>query len=257
MASQDRELGRLVERLKAQGEWEHTLLIVAADHGLPHGLGLLDSLPERPYPNLRSYITRIPMIIVWPESIPGGQRFTQPVSMIDMLPTILDLAGLPLPNIMQGRTLAPLLLGEVSEAEWEPRPVIFDEFYVDWDDGQLSGSIEMIDGRWGAALMIEPEGEEEDADAEEATEAEVAEGEEDVEDAEEESPRLRLYDLWDDPHALTSLHEQHPDLVQAYTARLEDLWAAHQALAQRFTSAGEVPLTAEQVETLRSLGYIQ
>ena len=69
-------------------------------------------------------------LFVWPGHIVGGQRFREPVvSMIDVLPTVLDLVGLPTPEVMQGQSLAPLLLGEGGE--WEPRPVILDEFDVD------------------------------------------------------------------------------------------------------------------------------
>ncbi|MEE8573307.1 MAG: hypothetical protein V3T20_08570, partial [Gemmatimonadota bacterium] len=60
-----------------------------------------------------------------------------------------------------------------------------------------------------------------------------------------------------DPSALRSLHEERPDLVEKYTTFLEGQWEAHQALAQHFTPSGEVTLTAEQLETLRALGYIQ
>jgi hypothetical protein len=56
---------------------------------------------------------------------------------------------------------------------------------------------------------------------------------------------------------LKSVHEEHPDLVEHYTGFLEEQWEAHQALATRFTPGGEVALTPEQLETLRSLGYIQ
>ena len=127
MAHQDYQIGRLVERLKATGEWEHTLLVVASDHGQPGagpdvGIGTLDALPPVwSKPMLRSSTTRIPMIFVWPERISPGQRFSDPVSMIDVLPTILDLASLPMPEVVQGQSLAPLLL---SEPGWEPRPVI-------------------------------------------------------------------------------------------------------------------------------------
>ncbi len=95
----------------------------------------------------RPSVTRIPLIVVWPERIAAGQRFSQPVSMIDMLPTILDLAGLSMPEVVQGQSLAPLLLGEKG---WEPRPVILDEFYVDPETGEFSSLIEVIDERWGA-----------------------------------------------------------------------------------------------------------
>ena len=242
MAYQDHQLGQLVERLKARGEWERTLLIVAADHsthsaGAEFARGMLDSVRphwEQDSPIFRSSVSRIPLIVVWPGRIPAGQRFSQPVSMIDMVPTILQLAGLPAPETMQGQSLAPLLLGEEG---WEPRPVILDEFEVDRETGELRGVIEVIDGRWGASLEINPDPEQE---------------------PEERRPvPLVLYDLWNDPFCLNSLHEARPDLVEKYTVFLEAQWEAHQALAQRFTPGGEVALTPEQLRTLRALGYIQ
>ncbi len=68
---------------------------------------------------------------------------------------------------------------------------------------------------------------------------------------------LLVYDLWNDPYCLHSLHEERSDLVEKYTAFLEAQWEAHQALAQRFTKSGATPLTPEQIRTLRSLGYVQ
>jgi arylsulfatase A-like enzyme len=245
MAHQDWQIGRLVERLKAVGEWDNTLLIVAADHGNTHGLGVFDPLPGQ-VPNVAPHVTRIPLIISWPARIAGGQRFPQPVSMIDVLPTVLDIAGLPMPEVQQGQSLAPLLLGRPG---WEERPVLFDEFYVDWDTGALEGALGMIDGRWGAVLRIAAEEESE----EEATESKGGE----EEGAEEPPVRLKLYDRWNDPFALNSVHEEYPDLAEEYETRLEELWEAHLALAQRFSRTGEVPLTPEQLQTLRSLGYIQ
>lgn len=68
---------------------------------------------------------------------------------------------------------------------------------------------------------------------------------------------LLLYDLWNDPMCLRSLHEERPDLVEKYTKFLEAQFQAHQALAQRFTRGEGSPLTPEQLRTLRSLGYIR
>ncbi len=68
---------------------------------------------------------------------------------------------------------------------------------------------------------------------------------------------LLLYDRWNDPECLHSLHEERPDLVQKYTVFLEAQFAAHQALAKLFTPGAQVALTPEQLETLRALGYIQ
>ena len=154
--------------------------------------------------------------------------------MIDVLPTILDLVGLPMPEIMQGQSLAPLLLGQGA---WEQRPVILDEFEVDQENGELSGLIEIIEGRWGASLQINPDP--------------------DVPEEERRPVPLLLYDLWNDYWCLRSVHEEHPELVEHYTTLLEEQWEAHQALAQLFTPSESVALTPEQLRTLRTLGYIQ
>jgi arylsulfatase A-like enzyme len=160
--------------------------------------------------------------------------------MIDVLPTIHDLVGLPMPEVMQGQSLAPLLLGEEG---WEPRPVIFDEFEVNQATGELEGHIEMIDGRWGASLEINPEPPDE---------------EENEADGWWRRPvPLLLYDVWNDPLALTLVNDAHPELVTKYTDLLQEQWEAHRLLAQRFTPGGTVELTPEQLETLRALGYIQ
>jgi arylsulfatase A-like enzyme len=247
MAHNDYQLGQLVDRLKAEGEWENTLLIIGGDHSIraafaDMGLALSDSLPPQwslRRPMLRPTVSRVPLMFVWPGHIEGGQRIDHPVSMIDVLPTLLDLLGLPPTEIGQGQSLAPLMLGREG---WEPRPVILDEFYSGFTSGELYGVIEVVDGRWGASLGINPEPPEEDED-EEAAET-------------QRSVPLLLYDLWNDPMALWSLHEERPDLVEKYTAFLEEQFEAHLALAQYFTPSGEVELTPGQLQTLRSLGYI-
>ena len=240
MAHNDYRLGQLIDRLKAEGKWENTLLIIGGDHSIwaafvDMGLALSDSLapPWNQRTMLRSTRSRVPLMFVWPGHIEGGQRIAHPVSMIDVLPTLLDLLELPPAEIAQGQSLAPLMLGRDG---WESRPVILDEFSADLETGELSGWIEVVDGRWGASLEINPWP---------GQPSEVR----------RPSPLL-LYDLWNDPMALWSLHEERPDLVEKYTAFLEEQYEAHLALAQYFTPSGEVELTPEQLRTLRSLGYI-
>lgn len=240
MAHQDYQLGRFVERLKINGEWENTLLIIAADHSVDAaswdiGALIQEETPPPWEPMFRSSITRVPMIYVWPGHIEGGQRFLDPVSMIDMLPTVLDLLEMPLPEVMQGQSLAPLLLGKEG---WEPRPVILEEIKANPRTGKVRGAIEVIDGRWGASLSL--------IDEEAIANQEFC----------RPSPLL-LYDLREDPFALHSLHEKYPDLVEKYTMFLKEQWEAHQALAKLFTSSEEAQLTPDQLETLRSLGYIR
>ena len=63
--------------------------------------------------------------------------------------------------------------------------------------------------------------------------------------------------LTDDPDCLDSIHDRRPDLAASYTRFLTERLAIHKALATRFTRADDSPLTPEQLEALRALGYIR
>ncbi len=260
MAHQDHQLGRFVEELKAAGEWENTIFVVAADHGHPAGTFARFGRGEfEPKPDgwegalFDAYATRVPLLVVWPGKIRGSRRFTEPVSMIDVLPTLLDLAGLPRPDVAQGQSLAPLLLGR----EMDVRPVILDEFRVDEASGEMVGNLEIIDGRWGASLEIGPlpEG----ADPKRGRHAVPAGGRWGVHHPYfPDAPRLLLYDLARDPFVRKAVNADHPELVDKYWRLLLEQWKAHQALAQRFLDAGgETALDPEQLQQLKALGYIQ
>jgi arylsulfatase A-like enzyme len=176
----------------------------------------------------------------------------QPVSMIDVLPTILDLAGLPQPEVLQGHSLAPLL----REQTFEPRPVILDEFRVDEHSGEMIGNIEVVDGRWGASLEIGPLAP--GADPARGRHAVPAGGRWGaVHPFFPDAPRLLLYDLWSDPFALHAVNDEQPKLVDRYRQMLQKQFEAHRALSRRFREAGDVALTPEQLQQLRALGYIQ
>jgi arylsulfatase A-like enzyme len=260
MAHQDYQLGRFIARLKETGEWENTILVIAADHGHPaasysrFGRMLMDSLPpEWEGAILGSYNTHIPMIFFGP-GVPQGKRIRAPVSMIDMLPTLLELAGLPEPEVKQGRSLVPLMQ---DRPDAELRPVIFDEFYVDPETNHLRGNIEMIDGRWGASLEIAHLGENGELSATRRFQAPASGRWAFPPHRFDSIPRLLLYDLWEDPFAFHNVSARHPDLVQKYTELLEKQWEAHRLLATRFTPGARVELTPEQLATLRALGYIR
>jgi arylsulfatase A-like enzyme len=251
MAHQDHHLERFVERLKAEGRWENTILVIASDHGYPAGSHRI--MPGHPNdaPFIHPFATRVPLLFVWPGHIEGGRRIRTPVSMIDVLPTLLDLTGLPQPEVRQGHSLAPLLLGQVTEEEWEPRPVIVDVLVTDGISGELVGNIEVIDGRWGAALCVRPD----DPEAE-VRGANTGDALSDCTNIVRE--RLLLYDLWADPLLESPINEQRPDLVEKYTALLEAQLEANAAIRKLVGASGErVSLTPEQLQMLRTLGYIQ
>jgi arylsulfatase A-like enzyme len=259
MVHQDHALKGLVSRLKEEGEWEKTLLVIGSDHGHPAGTfarfgrGLVEPQPE-PWQGamLDAYATRVPLLVVWPGKIKGGRKFDEPVSMIDVMPTILELAGLPPLEVLQGQSLAPLLRGEMMDLA----PVILDEFRVDEATGEMIGNLEIIDGRWGASLEIGPLAEGADPNVGRHS-VPVGGRWGAVHPFFPNVPRLLLYDLENDPFALHAVNDEHPDLVRHYTKHLLGQWQAHRALAQRFSEAGEIPVTPEQLEQLRALGYVR
>ncbi len=258
MVHQDDALRSLVAALKQRGEWRNTLLVIGADHGhpagtfAPFGRGLIDPRPE-PWQGalFDAWATRIPLLFIWPDRLEGGRVIDAPVSMIDVLPTLLELVNLPLPEVLQGQSLAPLLRGEAQQV----RPVILDEFRIDEASGEWVGNLEMIDGKWGASLEIGPI--QVSGDARRGRHSAPAGGRWGaVHPFFPEVPNLLLYDLEEDPFAASAVNHEHPELVERYRRRLLDMWQAHRALASLFTSSEATALTAEQLRQLQALGYI-
>lgn len=116
IAYADAQLGRLLERLRADPRWDRTLLVVAGDHGE----GLYDH-GERWHTTLVYETTqRVPLIV----RAPGARaaRVTRPVGLADVMPTILDLAGLAAPAGLRGISLRPALQG----GDLPNRPIYFE-----------------------------------------------------------------------------------------------------------------------------------
>jgi arylsulfatase A-like enzyme len=257
MMHQDHRLGELVERLKERGEWEHTLLVIGSDHGHPaasyprFGRGQLDPQPPAwEGALLGEFESHVPLIFVWPGHIEGGRRIETPVSMIDVLPTVLELTGLPPARVAQGQSLAPLLLGEEG---WTPRPVVFDEFRV-LEDGSMIGNLELLDGRWGQSLEIRTA---EEASAPTRGRHPAPAGGRWKAHEFTDVPRLLLYDLEADARAIANVAAEHPELATEAQRRLWRIWQQHRELSASFEAGDEAELSPEQQEALRALGYTE
>ena len=113
--------GRLYRYLADQRSTRPTLVIVSADHGeelLDHGLiGHVSTFKEG---RLYDEIARIPLILWLPGTLPAGRVIDDPVQCIDIMPTVLDLIGLPATGQEQGRSLMPLI---EERGDWPVRPV--------------------------------------------------------------------------------------------------------------------------------------
>ncbi len=109
IAYADRELRRLLEALRAEGTLDRTVVAVAADHG--EGLGEHGERTHGFF--LHRSTIRVPLLLRYPPGVPAGTRVRSSVSLVDLYPTLLDLARRPLPDYpLDGRPLAPLLRGE-------------------------------------------------------------------------------------------------------------------------------------------------
>jgi arylsulfatase A-like enzyme len=116
----DSQLGRLFDFLKTERIWDECLIIFSSDHGEEFwehgGAGHGHTLYEE--------LLQIPLLIKLPRSEHAGRRIAEPASLLDVLPTILDVAGVEAPEgaPIRGRSLLPLLGGNGHEA----RPLYFE-----------------------------------------------------------------------------------------------------------------------------------
>lgn len=98
IASVDTELSRLFEYLDRRGLTENTLLIVTADHGEEfHEHGAWTHRHD-----LYRETLRVPLIVRWPGHVPAGKRVSELVSLVDLAPTVLDLASVGAAQALPG-----------------------------------------------------------------------------------------------------------------------------------------------------------
>ena len=210
----------LLERL----DLERTAVIVMADHG--------ETLGERAWPldhgsSVFDEQTRVPLIVHTPGMVP--QRVAETVELIDVLPTALELLGVPRParRPVLGESLVPLLSG--AESSREPREVTFASARAETvrhvDRGyELDRARRIVSVRgWRWKLVLYP-GIERDY--------------------------VELYDLDSDPDETANIAEQHPAQRDALLGLLEG-WAA---LGAARDPAAE--LDADLEASFRALGYV-
>jgi arylsulfatase len=145
----DAQIGRVLDYLDELGLADSTIVVMNSDHGQmtgEHGL-----IHKGPY--LYDGITRIPTIVSWPGNIGPGRRSDSLVSGVDLMPTLLDLLGEPLPEDLHGRSWRPLLEGrtdawrEAVFMQWEDYVfgVRTDRYKLTWYDSDEDGELYDLD----------------------------------------------------------------------------------------------------------------
>ncbi|MFQ5768119.1 MAG: sulfatase [Acidobacteriota bacterium] len=117
----DDQIGRLLRNLDGLGLDENTIVVVTADHGegfqehgiLGHTIQLYDEM------------VHVPLLVRWPGRVAPGRVVEQPVGLVDLAPTLLDLAGFRLSGgQFDGESRAAELVGEAASPATPGRPIL-------------------------------------------------------------------------------------------------------------------------------------
>jgi arylsulfatase A-like enzyme len=108
----DAMVGRLLDALDASGRADNTIIVLWGDHG--YHLGEKGRWHKS---TLWEESTHVPLIIVAPGVTVPGTRTSRPVSLMDLYPTLAELAALEIPEHVEGRSLVPLL--KDPSREWD------------------------------------------------------------------------------------------------------------------------------------------
>ncbi len=111
----DQAIGQILDGLERAGLAENTIVIYTADHGIPF---------PRAKCSLYDPGIEVPFVVRWPKrGWQGGKVYSEMISNIDYLPTLLDAIGARVPENVQGRSFCGLLDGK----QYEARDAVFTE----------------------------------------------------------------------------------------------------------------------------------
>jgi arylsulfatase A-like enzyme len=119
----DHQVGRVLDALDASGHADDTIVIYLGDNGYllgQHGRFEKHCFYEQS--------VRVPLIVRWPGKLPEDRRTPEMVELVDVVPTLLDLLGLPRPPHLHGISLVPLLKGASPRDGGRGRDVVFSEY---------------------------------------------------------------------------------------------------------------------------------
>ena len=104
----DENVGRVIKALEDSGQRDRTLIVFMSDHGDMLGDHGLWGKGCRFYEGL----VRVPLVVSWPGRVQDGVVSDALVELTDLVPTLMDAAGLDVPDGQPGRSLMPLLTGQ-------------------------------------------------------------------------------------------------------------------------------------------------
>ena len=225
----DAEVGRIFEKLRELKLDERTVVGFISDHGeefLDHDMHFNSN-------NIYGEMTNVPLILWGPGRVPTGKVIDETVQSIDLAPTLIALSGLSIPDTMQGQSLVPLMSAEDPSwpKGWRRRPAISERTRSpEFRDPETANGVAIVWEGWKLIQNKErPEG----------------------------YPEYELFDHREDPLNFVNVAADHPDKVEELKGHLE-AWRKWVDARQLPTDAELTEaISSEELERLRSLGYVQ
>ena len=112
----DHGVGRVMAALKANDQWDNTIVVFTSDNGGQLDVGANNGPLRDGKQSVYEGGLKVPMSVVWPRRIAASSQTPFAAMSMDILPTLLDAAGVPLPDGLDGRSFLPTLLGESQDA---------------------------------------------------------------------------------------------------------------------------------------------
>jgi arylsulfatase len=142
----DDQFGRLLQAIDDAGLTENTVVIYTSDHGESLGdHGLM-------FKGCRFYegLVRVPLIFRWPGHVKRNLQSDALVELLDVTATVVELAGLPQPDYMQGRSLLPILTGAADPTQFRDsvRCEYFDALHSQFTGGTGAFGTMYRRGQW-------------------------------------------------------------------------------------------------------------
>jgi arylsulfatase A-like enzyme len=189
----DEALGRLLDALKSLGLDSNTIVLFTSDHGC-HFKTRNDEYKR----SCHESSIRVPTAFQGP-GFDGGGRIQELVSIVDLMPTLLDAAGLTVPDGLPGRSILPLIRGD--QVAWP------EEVFIQISETQVGRAIRTNRWKYGVAAPDKDGWDDSAAD---------------------HYVETYLYDVQADPYELTNLigFESHQELAAALRERLIKLMVA-------------------------------
>ena len=222
----DENLRSVIDELKRRDVWDKTLFILLADHGEEmgeHGMWQHDQ-------SVYEELIRVPLIIHFPHDEFAGRRVSEPVSLVDVLPTVMDYLNQPeLSRGARGTSLLPIIHGAAGGATGRLKVTAMrhnqKKYYRLNKERRGDLNIVVRQGMWKGIWN-----------------AEVG--------------TFELYDLADDPAESENLSVKEAERTEQMRAFAQSWLRMHQAYAPTANQAVKGSIDAETLEQLKTLGYV-